>query len=214
MKSIAIGIHLRREDVEPLAEAVSAGDLFVSALAVEEDQPLGDRDLLLRVAAARAALLERALFVAIRYGFAFRSESEAAAKIASSAAKWRLLLTENRDRVEMTLKVAAAEWKNRPDRHQFDTGAGYLRALQGAKTAAKIDPRFREEVEKRILPLCVKHRWVTRDTTSLELAGLIERSSLSEVTAAGHSLKDACPAVPFLLSAPWPLEVFADADQQ
>ena len=214
MKSVAIGVHLRREDVEPVAGAVPAADLFVSALAVEDDQPLGDRDLLLRVARIRAELLQRATFVAIRYGFAFRSSSEAEAKVAPNAAKWRALLIENRSRVEMTLKVAAAQWRERPDRHQFQSGAGYLRALQEAKSAASIDPKFREEVENRIVPLCVLHQWITRDTTSLELAGLIERKQLADLTAGGEALKVACPSVPFLLSAPWPLEVFSDADHQ
>lgn len=214
VKSVAIGVHLLREDIEPLAAAVPVADLFVSALAVDDDQPLGDRELLLRVAEIRAGLLQRATFVAIRYGFAFRSPAEAEAKVASFVTRWKPLLVENRSRVEMTLKVAAAQWRERPDRHQFQSGAGYLRALQEAKSAASIDPQFRAEVEERIVPLCVRHQWIVRDNTSLELAGLIERESLGAVTAAGEALKEACPSVPFLLSAPWPLEVFANADHE
>jgi hypothetical protein len=32
MKNVAIGVHLRREDVEPLAEAIPIADLFLSGL--------------------------------------------------------------------------------------------------------------------------------------------------------------------------------------
>jgi hypothetical protein len=34
------------------------------------------------------------------------------------------------------------------------------------------------------------------------------------VTRAGEELRELCPDVPFLLSGPWPLEVFADADRE
>ena len=76
MKSVIIGAHLRRDDIEPLAEVLPAADVFLSGLAVADDQPLGDRELLLRVAKVRAALLERATFIAIRYGFAASSANE------------------------------------------------------------------------------------------------------------------------------------------
>lgn len=214
MKWIAIGVHLRREDVEPVAEAVPAAGLVVSALAVEDDQPLGDRELLLRVAKIRAELLERATFIAIRYGWSFRSPLEAEAKVLTSADSWRRILTGNATRVELTLKVAASESRPRPDRHEFKSGAGYLRALHEAKMAAGVDPRFRSEAERLVGALCTRFEWITRDTTSLELAGLIERDRLGELTAAGEALRAACPSVPFLLSAPWPLEVFADADRE
>ena len=73
MRLVIVGAHLRREDVEPVAEAVPVGDLFLSGVPVADDQPLGDRDLLLRVARTRAQLLERSTFIAIRYGFAIGS---------------------------------------------------------------------------------------------------------------------------------------------
>ena len=50
MKRVVIGAHLRREDVESEADALPAGSLFLSGFAVADDQPLGDRELLLRVA--------------------------------------------------------------------------------------------------------------------------------------------------------------------
>ena len=93
MKSIAIGAHLLRDDVEPLADAVPVGDLFLSAIAVEDDHPLGDRDLLVRVAGVRAKLLEVATFVALRYGFTFASAEQAQAKTLAHHARWRRLLT-------------------------------------------------------------------------------------------------------------------------
>ncbi|HSP33407.1 MAG TPA: GvpL/GvpF family gas vesicle protein [Thermoanaerobaculia bacterium] len=214
MKRVAIGLHLRAEDVEGIADATAAAGLVVSSIAVDDDQPLGDRDLLLRVATVRAELLERATFVAVRYGFAFRSAADAEEKIAANARRWRETLEANRTRIELTLKVPSATHATKPDRHDFASGADYMRALQAAKGAAHVDDRFKRAVGEHIGAICVVTRWVTRDAASLEFAALIERERLGELQAAGDALKRACPDVPFLLSAPWPLEVFADADHQ
>lgn len=209
MKAVAIGAHLRAEDVtgEARAFAIDEG-LVVSAVAIADDQPLGDRELLLRVARVRAQLLEAATFVAIRYGFAIASETDARAKCAPFAARWRALLERHREHVEMTLKLAASAPQPRPDRRDFANGAEYLRALHRATNAAAVDESFRAAVESQLVPLAVAHRWRHRDNASLELALLVERSRVAEVNAAGAALKES--AVPFLLSGPWPLEVFAD----
>lgn len=210
MRHVIVGAHLERSDIEPVADALPAGSLFLSGVPIADDQPLGDRDLLLRVAAVRAQLLERATFIAVRYGFAAWSAGEANSKVSAEVPRWRALLERHRGHVEMTLKVAAAATKERPDRHAFSSGADYLRALR-ASTAVDVDPAFRAAVERRLPG--VEHRWVARDNASLEYVALIDRQSLDEVPAAGSALKEAFPHVPFLLSGPWPLEVFADADQ-
>jgi hypothetical protein len=214
MKTIIIGAHLQRQDVEPLAEVLEAGELFLSGLPVEDDQPLSDRDLLLRVAAIRAALLERATFVAVRYGFAARSADDALARVTPFLPRWGPLLLRHREDVEMTLKVAASSPKPRPDRHAFTSGRAYLEALHEATQAASIDPRFREAVEEAFGSLAVERRWIHRDNNSLELAALVPRREVENVRLAGQSLRERFPRVPFLLSGPWPLEVFADADRQ
>jgi hypothetical protein len=214
MKTIIIGAHLQRQDVEPAAEAWEAGELFLSGLPVDDDQPLSDRHLLLRVAAIRAALLERATFVAVRYGFAARSEADALARVTPFLPRWGELLRGHRDEVEMTLKVAAASPKPRPDRHAFTSGRAYLEALHDATRGASIDPAFRTAVEETLGPLAVERRWIHRDNNSLELAVLVPRGAVEPVRVVGHSLRERFPRVPFLLSGPWPLEVFADADRQ
>ncbi|MCU1244284.1 MAG: hypothetical protein JWN02_194 [Acidobacteria bacterium] len=214
MKTIIIGAHLQRQDVEPVAEAWEAGDLFLSGLPVEDDQPLSDRDLLLRVAALRAELLERATFVAVRYGFAARSVADALARVLPFLPRWGELLGRHRHDVEMTLKVAASSPKPRPDRHAFTSGRAYLEALHEATQAASIDPAFREAVEEAVGSLAVERRWIHRDNASLELAALVPRSEVEAVRLFGQSLRERFPRVPFLLSGPWPLEVFADADRQ
>jgi len=210
MKSVAIGAHLLRDDVEPLASATVVGDLFLSAVEVADDQPLGDRELLLRVADVRARLLDVATFVAIRYGFTFTSAADAHARCAAHLARWQRLLTEHRSRVEMTLKVAAASALPRPDRREFTSGADYLRALHAATQSASVDPAFREQAERLIASPSARHRWIHRDERSVELAALIDRERVDDVLRAGEELRRAAPAVPFLLSGPWPLEVFAD----
>lgn len=207
MKHLAVGVHLRREDIEPLATPIAAGELFFSAVAVADDQPLGDRDLLLRVANIRAQLLERATFIAVRYGYTFAREVEA-----QQLARWKRVLEANQDRVEMTLKVAASSPKPRPDRSAFTSGAEYLRALHEATQGAAADPRFREEAERLLLPHAVEHRWTHRDEKSLELTLLVARDEIENVRKAGTELKKT--GVPFLLSGPWPLEAFADADHE
>jgi hypothetical protein len=202
MKSVVIGAHLERDDVEPLATAIACGGVWLSGVDVADDQPLGDRDLLLRVAGVRATLLERATFIAIRYGFA-ATPAEAAAKCAEHAPRWRRVLEANRDNVEMTLKVVSAEPKPRPDHRDFAKGADYLKALRAS--AAEADPKFRDAVSR-----LGEHRWTHRDGRSLECALLVPRAEVERVRAAGERLKNEFPDVPFLLSGPWPLEVFAD----
>src|SRR5688572_30231127 len=158
MKRVAVGVHLRAEDVEPVAHALPAGDLFFSAVEVPDDQPLGDRDLLLRVADLRSRLLERATFIAVRYGYTFATEVEP-----RRLDQWRRVLEANRENVELTLKVAAASPRARPDRHDFSSGADYLRALHEATRAAVAAPHFRDEVERLIAPHALKTRWTHRD---------------------------------------------------
>jgi hypothetical protein len=214
MKSIVIGAHLLRDDIEPIATAIVVGDLYLSALEVPDDQPVGDRELLLRVANLRARLLEVATFVAIRYGFSVSGADEALGKCSPHLTRWKKVLTAHRDHVEMTLKVAASTAMLRPDRRDFTSGADYLRALHAAQQASNIDPVFRANAERLFAPLAVKKRWEHRDERSVELAALVERSRLDELQHAGEELRAICPEVPFLLSGPWPLEVFADADRE
>jgi hypothetical protein len=202
MKLVLIGAHLRRDDVEPLAAAIACGEVWLSGVEIADDQPLGDRDLLLRVADIRARLLERATFIAIRYGFAATPDA-AATTCAGHAERWRRLLEANRDNVEMTIKVAANDPKPRPRREDFANGADYLRALHA--NAAEVEPRFREAVSA-----IGEHRWSHRDGRSSECALLVPRVEVESIRERGEQLKRDFPHIPFLLSGPWPLEVFAD----
>ena len=203
MKQIVIGVHLEREDVEPIAEAIPTGDLWFSAISVADDQPIGDRELVLRVAALRAKLLDRATFIAVRYGYV--APPPPAARAGAPLGQWRATLEANRHNVEMTLKVASSSPKPRPRREDFSSGAAYLHALH--ESSAEVDETFKAAAEKSID--AIDHRWFPRDNASIEMAALIQRDRIDEVRAAGESLKRDFPHVPFLLSGPWPLEVFA-----
>lgn len=219
MKYVILGAHLRREDVEPAAVALECHGgrseaLWLSGIEVADDQPLGDRDLLLRAAKVRAELLDRATFIAIRYGFAAHSAAEASGKAESHIAQWRELLEKNRGCVEMTLKVAAATTAPRPSRTSFSSGAAYLKALHASANASRIDSDFRVAVDAAFPPLAADARWIHRDNSSIELALLVRRETIEDVRAAGEALKERFPHVPFLLSGPWPLEVFADVDHE
>jgi Gas vesicle synthesis protein GvpL/GvpF len=212
MKLVVIGAHLERGDIEPLAEALPVADLWLSGMPVADDQPIGDRELLLRVAQTRASLLGRGTFIAIRYGFTAHTTKDAMAKCGPHIDRWRRVLHECQGMVEMTLKVAASSSLARPDRHDFNSGAAYIRALHDATRAADVDPRFREAVEATLVPLAVKHRWANRDNASLEFAALVRRESAARVNDAGAALKQDFASVPFLLSGPWPLEVFVPGE--
>lgn len=212
MKYLAIGVHLLRDDVEPVAEAIPVGDLFLSAISVADEQPTGDRELLLRVAGVRAKLLDVATFIAVRYGFTFAAADEAQSKTLAYHAKWKRVLTANRDNVEMSLKVAASSPAPRPHRQDFPGGGAYLRALHAATQATNVDPAFRDAADRLLVPLAVKHRWLHRDEKSIELTALVARGRIDDVLAAGKELRKT--GVPFLLSGPWPLEMFADDDHE
>jgi hypothetical protein len=208
MRSVVIGAHRGAEDVEGLADVISIGPLALSCIAIDDDQPLGARELLLRVAATRASLLDRATFVAIRYGLTVQGPLEAMAKCASHLDRWHSLLDAHRGEVEMTLKVAAASPRPRPDRRDFADGASYLRALHGSVAAAEVSADFRQAAERVMGD--GPRRWSHRDNRSLELAALVARADVTRVHEAGEALKQSFADVPFLLSGPWPLEVFAE----
>lgn len=213
MKLVVIGAHLLREDVEPIAEALPVGDLFLSVLPIAGQQPLGDRDLLLRVAEVRRRLLDRATFVAVRYGFTVTSSDDAVQRCAPHLVKWRSLLETYREHAEMTLKVAVNA-SPRPDRREHASGSSYLRALHESARKADADPVLYAAVERLLIPLAHEHRWLHGDRTSTEFVALVRRERLGEFEEAGRALKNEVPSTPFLLSGPWPLEVFADADHE
>jgi hypothetical protein len=208
MRAVVIGAHRHRDDITGEAIAIPLADLFLSAFEIAPEQPMSDRELLLRVARIRAKLLETSTFIAIRYGWAITNEYEAMAKCAAHIERWRRLLDEHREDVELTLKVGAAKSQPRPNRADFANGADYLRALHAATQAAAIDGPFRDAIDAQLVPLAKAHRWIHRDNASMELALLVARDRVADVNAAGEALKSF--DVPFLLSGPWPLEVFAD----
>jgi len=198
MKNVVVGIHLERDDISA-GQAFPIADVWLSALELHDDQPLGDRDLLLRVAKMRAELLEHATFIAVRYGCVVPP-------LPPVQPHWRATLEKNRDNVEMTLKVAASAPKPRPRREDFTSGAAYLRALH--ESSAEVDEAFKRAAEKAIDAIEV--RWLPRDNASLEMAALVRRDSVDAARAAATKLKAEFPRVPFLLSGPWPLEAFAE----
>jgi len=209
MRAVVIGAHRHRDDITGEAIAIPLGpDLFLSGVELAAQQPVGDRDLLLRVAKIRARLLDAATFIAVRYGFVITNESDAMAKCGAYVDRWRALLDQHRDDVELTLKIAAASPQPRPKRTEFANGADYLRALHAATQGAAIDGPFRDAVDAQLVPFAKQHRWIHRDNASMELALLVARERIDEVNAAGAALKSF--DVPFLLSGPWPLEVFAE----
>jgi hypothetical protein len=215
MKYVAIGIHLYPDDVAPIGEAVAfpVGPLTLSACPIDDDQPVGDRDLLLRVAAIRERLLGVATFIAIRYGMTVANAADAAAKCAAFLPHWTSLLETHREHVEMTLKVPVQAATPRPDRRAFTSGADYLKALHHSRGSATPDPAFAYLAETLIGHTAVTWKWLPRDNASVELVALVRRDALDAVREAGRQLREQAAGVPFLFSGPWPLEAFADDER-
>jgi Gas vesicle synthesis protein GvpL/GvpF len=212
MKYVAIGIHLLASDVTAVAAATPfpIATLTLSTCAIDDDQPVGDRDLLIRVAGIREQLLGVATFIAVRYGMTVANQADAAAKCAAFLPRWTTLLEQHRDHVEMTLKVPVEAAEPRPDRHDFSSGAAYLKALHHSRGSAAPEPSFARMAEELIGGAAVAWKWLPRDNASVELVALVQRDTLDTVREAGRQLRERAAGVPFLLSGPWPLEAFAD----
>lgn len=183
--------------------------LIVSAIAFDAERGIADQELLGRALEARSALMARATFVAIRYGASVKDGYEAAAKCASFLSRWREVLDRHHGMAEITIRLAGAGKGERPDRHAFKRGSDYLRALHAAR-AAQIDESTRSAVEKTFVGLAAEHRWLAREDGGAEFVALVNRNDMEAVRNAGQRLQSEMREVPFLLSGPWPLEVFAD----
>jgi hypothetical protein len=210
-RRVLIGAHLHRADAE-LAdlELFPAGPLVLSAARFDPAAGLGDREVIGRVSRLRRELIEREIFVAIRYGATVSSPTEAAAKCAPHLERWRELLEKHRGRVEMTLKVLAGGRVERPHRSDHHTGTSYLQALQRARDLARPDSRFVEEVEAAFGPMAAEWRWSPGREGAVEYAFLLAREFQPEAARKAMELKERFSETPFLLSGPWPLETFAD----
>lgn len=208
-KWIVIGIHLEHDDAAAEGiDVLSAGELFASCVRVPADASLATPHLIKSVAGLRSKLLDRALFVAVRYGSTIRAQQELQPKIAQHSARWRELLQSYRGHVEITLKVAPEQKSERPDATTASSGGEYLRRLHEIRKP-RVDDAFRSAVETRFAGAAM-FKWQSRTDGGVEFAALIPRSDIETLRAVGEALRESFPATPFIISGPWPLEVFAD----
>jgi hypothetical protein len=208
---VLLGAHLRAEDaaVEGV-RVVPAGDLFLSALEIPSSQGVAAHDVVTRAASVRQELAFRETFVAIRYGATATTPQEAAAKCTPHLERWHRLLSELRGMAELTMRAGGGARGTRPDRAAFASGADYLRALRASKTASPVDPAFIEDARARFGEAAGRIVAVERHDGGAELAMLVAREQIDRARRIALALRDDWPHVPFLLSGPWPLEVFAD----
>lgn len=207
-----IGAHLQREDTAavPAVRTLQVEGLFLSAFPFDARTGIADSSLIAEVTKARGALIQREIFVAIRYGVSVADQSEAADKIRHHIERWTELLTDYRGYVEMSLKIASQGNTARPDRHQFQSGADYLRELHRTRSAKSLQPEVSEMIEKDLFPIALQRRWVDRQDAGIELAFLMHRSELDASGEIAQRIKSRFPKLPFMLSGPWPLEIFAN----
>lgn len=211
LRYVLIGAHLRPEDARAEgAELLEAGDLVLSAIAIDRKQSLADREVVTRAAQLRQELAAREIFVAIRYGASAADAADAAGKVAPHLERWKGLLERWRGRAELTLRAGGGAAKTRPDRAAYESGADYLRALQQVRGSAPVDPRFVADAETMFARVAEALRVIRREDGGTEIAMLLGRSDIAKAADLAGELRRAHPSVPFLLSGPWPLEVFAD----
>lgn len=210
---VLIGAHLTGEDAEVEGVAVfELEPLVLSAVEFDTGRGVADPETVQRALKARAALLQKETFIAIRYGLTVAGASEANEKCAPRLKRWLEVLRERRGMVELTLRVAAREKKQRPDRKGFSSGTAYLRAL-GATRTEGLDATVRRQFEEAFQPFASQSRWLARTDGGSELVILLRREDFDRARAAGEALQRSFPDVPFLLSGPWPLETFADEEE-
>ncbi|HUP63735.1 MAG TPA: GvpL/GvpF family gas vesicle protein [Thermoanaerobaculia bacterium] len=208
---VLLGAHLLREDAEIEGVTVlPAGGIFLSAIDAPPRSNVAERDLIAKAARARQELAAKETFIAIRYGATASSPEEAAVKCAVHLDRWKSLLERRRGMAELTLKAGSTSRPTRPDRASFTSGAAYLRALREASRGAEADPAFMVAARERLGEIAERVELRRREEGGSELAILIRRSAVSAARNAAEELRKLFPAVPFLLSGPWPLEVFAD----
>ena len=188
---------------------LAAEPLFLSAVAFEGERGPADSDTIARALAARAALVQRATFIAIRYGMSVADAEEARSRCAARLQSWRETLEKRKGTVEVTLRIAAAEKTQRPDRKAFQSGSEYLRALHNSRVS-RVDAATRSRFEEPFRGFALESRWLDRGDGGSELVLLIRREDLDRAREAGAALQASSPQTPFMLSGPWPLETFAD----
>ena len=211
LRHVLLGAHLRPEDaalegVIPL----EAGSLVLSTIVADANRNLASREIVAAAARLRQELAAREIFVGIRYGATARDGEDAARKCEPHLERWASLLERWRGHAELTLKAGGAALPGRPDRKEFASGAEYLRALQTLRRAGGVDPAFLDEAESRLGSIAAKIARRPREDGGSEIALLVRREHLDLAKQAAEELRRSHPGVPFLLSGPWPLEVFAD----
>lgn len=207
---LVLGAHLQPADAAVDGVTVfSAPPLHLSAMPYNGELGAADQSTVLRASTLRRQLIGREIFVAFRYGFSVSDEEDLRRKVSEKLPAWHELLKQHRGRVEMTLRTTGVT-SARPGRHEFNSGGDYLRALFERRKNSTIEPEFKKAVEERFVPLAFDSKWIDREDGAREMVMLVERTRLAEAETRGQGLKRDFPDVPFLLSGPWPLEVFAD----
>lgn len=211
LRHVLLGAHLRAEDVA--VEGVvpmQAGPLVLSTFPVSGDQNLASREVVGTAARLRQELAAQEIFVGIRYGATARDQQDALRKCEPHIERWTLLLERWRGYAELTLKAGGAALRRRPDRNEFASGAEYMRALHALRHSASVDPAFLADAETRLGAVAAKLIRRSREDGGTEIALLVRREHLERAREAAEQLRREHPSVAFLLSGPWPLEVFAD----
>ncbi|HUO85319.1 MAG TPA: hypothetical protein VM534_09415, partial [Thermoanaerobaculia bacterium] len=96
--TLLMGAHLREEDIAGIEGIVAfpAGGILLTAVPLEPPLQPADREVIERAARIRRALIEREIFVAIRYGVRARTMNQAEEKCRPYLDRWKSLLIAHR----------------------------------------------------------------------------------------------------------------------
>lgn len=205
-----LGVHRSADEI--VAEGISridVGPVVVSALEIGEGENAATTSVLTRALELRTALLRGGSYIAIRYGVVLDSAAEVVRVCEPKASAWAKTLEETRGLVELTLKIAPDQKPERPDRKTVSGGSEYLKKLRQMQGSSLSSER-KGEIEALLAEGATRTVWRDREGGGTELVMLVPAERVTEFRERGRGLAQSDRRLPFILSGPWPIEVFAD----
>lgn len=205
-----LGVHRSADEISAEGIArIDVGPVVVSALEIGEGENAATSSVLTRALELRTALLRGGSYIAIRYGVVLDSESEVIRVCEPKASAWAKTLDKTRGLVELTLKIAPDQKPERPDRKSVSGGSEYLMKLKLMQRSTLSKER-KEEIEAILAEGANRTVWRDREGGGTELVMLVPTERVAEFRERGQRLAQSERRLPFILSGPWPIEVFAD----
>lgn len=205
-----LGVHRSADEIcAGGVSRIGVGPVVVSALEIGEGENAATTSVLTRALELRTDLLQGGSYIAIRYGVVLDSEADVVRICEPKASAWAETLEKTRGLVELTLKVAPEQRTERPNRKSVSGGSEYLMKLKQMQ-GSSLPPERRREIEAILNEGANRSVWRDREGGGTELVMLVPSEKVAEFRERGRRLAELDHRLPFILSGPWPIEVFAD----